>query len=470
MRNVLVVCAVALVCLAAVMPAVADVKPMALFSDGAVLQQGVPIPVWGTAPDGEKVTVSIGANKASAVANDGKWMVRLKAMKAGGPHTMTIAGANSIELKDVYVGEVWICSGQSNMEWPLKQTTTGPEAVAASADPMLHLFTVPHNPQSAPITDVVGGWSAAAPETTPDFSAVGYYFGRELRKALGVPVGLIDSSFGGTPAQSWATREALDEVPALKYYLDASYPGKGAHQPTSLYNGMIAPLVPYGIRGAIWYQGESNAGAAFEYRTLFPTMINSWRKVWGLGDFPFYFVQLAPFKKIVTEPGDSAWAELREAQLLTTRSCRNTGMAVITDVGDESDIHPKQKEPVGQRLALLAQAMTYKRKIDCCGPCLKSMKVKEDRAFLYFDCARGGLVAKGGDLTGFALAGDDQKYYNARATISGEAVVVSCPEVSKPVAVRYGWADCPVVNLFNKAGIPASPFRTDDFPMVTKPK
>jgi sialate O-acetylesterase len=233
---------------------------------------------------------------------------------------------------------------------------------------------------------------------------------------------------------------------------------------------MIAPLVPYAIRGAIWYQGESNAGRAYEYRTLFPAMIRNWRDAWGQGDFPFLFVQLAPFMKIVTEPGESAWAELREAQLLTTRTVPNTAQAVITDVGDEDDIHPKQKEPVGKRLALAALALAYGRDVVYSGPDYQRMKVEGDRAVLSFKHVGEGLEARGGPLKGFAIAGTDRKWVNGEAEIQGDRVVVWSPQVKGPVAVRYGWANYPLGNLWNKDGLPASPFRTDDFPLTTEPK
>lgn len=482
--------------------AFAEVKPHALFSDNAVLQQGVSVPVWGTANDGEKVTVKFEGQEVSTTAQGGKWMVRLKPLKAGGPFTMTIAGENTIELKNVLVGEVWVCSGQSNMQWPVSASANPQETIANSKDPMLRLFTVPRQATPEPLSDVRGNWVECAPETVPGFSAVGYFFGRDLRKALNVPVGLINTSYGGTPAEAWTNRRALEAIPELRGMVDqyaqavknfpqllerhkeavekAKVEGKepprapvdpmrSPHSPGGLYNAMIAPLIPYAIKGVIWYQGESNAGRAYQYRTLFPAMIRNWREDWGQGDFPFLFVQLAPFMKIVTEPEESAWAELREAQLLTLKTPK-TGMAVTTDVGDPNDIHPKQKEPVGARLALAARHIAYGERIVYSGPIYKSMKVEGNKIVLTFDHVGSGLVAKGGDLKGFTIAGEDRKFYNAQAEIKGNTVVVSCPQVERPVAVRYGWANCPVVNLFNKEGLPASPFRTDDFPMVTGPK
>jgi sialate O-acetylesterase len=483
--------------------AFAAVKPHGLFTDNAVLQQGVPVPVWGTASDGEKVTVKLNGQEVSTTAQDGKWMVRLKPLKAGGPFTLTIAGENTIELKNVLVGEVWICSGQSNMQRSVTQSANPQETAANSKDSMLRLFTVQRRAADAPESDLrQGNWSECAPDTVPSFSAVAYFFGRDLRKALNVPVGLISTNVGGTPAEAWTRRGVLESDPMLRGYLERhelavknypqalerfreaeakakaegkqpprppADPAQSAQRPCGLYNAMIAPLIPYAIKGAIWYQGESNAGRAYEYRTLFPAMIRNWREDWKQGDFSFLFVQLAPFMQIVSEPQESAWAELREAQLLTLKTPK-TGMAVITDAGDPNDIHPKQKEPVGARLALAARRIAYGERIVHSGPIYRSMKVEGNKVTLTFNNVGGGLVAKDGELKGFAIAGEDKKFVNAQAEIQGNTVVVWSSQIEHPVAVRYGWANCPVVNLFNKAGLPASPFRTDDFPMVTGPK
>jgi sialate O-acetylesterase len=344
------------------------------------------------------------------------------------------------------------------------------------------------------------------------FSAVAYFFGRDLAKTLDVPIGLIHTSWGGTPAEAWTSRAALLAEPSLKYmpereahaladypkaidrYIDGlkkyketvseavahgqDFPPPPAPPSTpvhawasaTLYNGMIASIIPYAIRGAIWYQGESNAGRAYEYRTLLPAMIRNWRTDWKQGDFPFLIVQLAPFMKIEAEPKESAWAELREAQLYTTQTVLNAAQAVITDVGDETDIHPRWKEPVGARLALAARALAYGEKIEYAGPVYKSMRVDGNKAVLSFDHVGGGLVAKGGPLVGFTLAGEDRKFVKAEAEIQDDRVVVWSEKVSKPVAVRFGWANYPVVNLWNKDGLPATPFRTDHFPMTTGPQ
>jgi sialate O-acetylesterase len=441
------------------LPARADVKPHALVGDGMVLQQGVGCPVWGTAEPGEKVTVEVSADKGArgdATADkDGKWLVKLPKMTAGGPYTMTITGKNKVTLNDVYVGEVWVCSGQSNMEWRLDKCADANQHIESSKNPKLRLFTVPRKQADEPQADVAGKWVECGPDTVKPFSGVAYFFGRDLQKALGVPVGLIHSSVGGTASEQWTSMKVLDAHPEHK--------GKHAGQ-AKLYNGMIAPLIPFAIKGAIWYQGESNAGRAELYRTGFPLMIKNWRDDWGQGDFPFLFVQLAPYEKAV---GD--WPRLREAQLMALK-VPNTAMAVITDVGEKNDIHPPRKEPVGARLALAARAVAYQEKIEYFGPLFDKMQADGDKAVLSFTHVGKGLECKGETLTGFTVAGEDKVFHEAKAEIKGDKVVVTCDKVHKPVAVRFGWANYPVVNLWNKDGLPASPFRTDDWPKEAAPK
>jgi sialate O-acetylesterase len=476
----------------------ADVAPNSLFSDGAVLQQGIAVPVWGTGQDGEKVTVKFADQTATTTVKDGRWMVRLKPLKAGGPFTLTISGNNTVTINDVLVGEVWLCSGQSNMAFGLSRADNGPETIAAAADPQLRLFTVPRAAKDAPEQDAAGSWKASTPESATNFSAVAWFFGRDLRRALKVPVGLIHSSVGGTPAEAWTSRGTLESDPQLKRILDEhdrkarvsdpeaaaqrrqkarekrqaevakakaegkqppratkapADPRQSVGRPSGLYNGMIAPLQPYALAGVIWYQGEANAGRAAEYQRLFPAMIQNWRQAWGQGDFPFLFVQIAPHEKMTPE--------IREAQLLCWQKVPRTAMAVTIDVGNEKDIHPKQKEPVGHRLALAARAIAYGEKIEYSGPVYASMRVDGSRAVLSFTHTDGGLVAKGGDLKGFSIAGEDGSFVPATAAIEGDKVVVSSSSVTKPLAVRYGWAFAPDANLFNKEGLPATPFRTD---------
>jgi sialate O-acetylesterase len=495
----------------------ADVTLATIFTDHAVLQRDKSIPVWGTADPGESVRVGLNNetnSSAMATANgEGRWLAQLPPLPAGGPYTLTVQGKNRVQLKDVLIGEVWICSGQSNMEWQLKNSFEAQKDIAAAANPKIRLFTVTKATALGPQDKVRGDWKECTPETAPSFSAVGYYFGRDLQKALDVPVGLIHTSWGGTPAQAWTSKEALEASPALKHYnaeladrvakyepakAKADYeealkkyteaaakareegkpaprrptqpqsPEKSPNGAAVLYNAMIAPLVPYGIRGAIWYQGESNAGRAYEYQTLFTAMIQDWRARWKQGDFPFLCVQLAPFRKIVNEPTDSDWAELRDAQLFATKKLSHVGMAVITDVGEENDIHPRKKEPVGARLALLARKMAYGQDIVAMGPAYKKMRTEGNRAVLTFDNVGAGLESRGPKLTGFTIAGSDRVFHNADAEFRGDTVIVSSPSVEKPVAVRFGWANYPVVNFWNKDGLPATPFRTDSWPGVTQ--
>jgi sialate O-acetylesterase len=439
----------------------ADVKLNPLFSDGAVLQRGQVVPIWGTADDGEKVTVEFGKQKVSSTAKDGKWRVDLKSLEAGGPFTMKISGNNTIEIKDLLVGEVWVCSGQSNMEWKLSQVDPKKEEQAKANFPMVRMFTVKRATAVEPQTEHEGAWKPSTPENVGNFSAVGYFFALDLHGKLGVPIGMVSSSWGGTPAQAWTSIEGLEGHTELKGYADGAHSlkskppekGPGPNQPTSLYNGMIAPIVPYAMKGVIWYQGESNAGQSKQYQTLFPAMIADWRNKWKQGNFPFFFVQIAPFKG---QP-----PEIREAQLLTLSKSKNTAMTVTMDVGDANDIHPIAKQPVGHRLALAARALTYGEKIEYSGPLFKEMKVSGDAIELSFNHVGGGLVAKDGELKGFTIAGEDKIFVPAKAEIKGDKVVVSADGVKSPKAVRYGWANVPDVNLFNKEDLPASPFRTD---------
>jgi sialate O-acetylesterase len=443
----------------------ADVKPHPLFSDNGVLQAGKQIPVWGTADEGEEVTVTLtvgsSISTAKATAKDGKFMVKLDKLAAGNTSgELTFKGKNTVTAKNILVGEVWVCGGQSNMEWSVNGSADPQKTKEGAKNSSLRRFKVPHRASPKPETTLTGKWEECTPESVGGWTAVGYFFARDVNKALNVPVGLIDDNWGGTIAEAWMPEKHLADHSELKALIKP-IDGKNPNVACALYNGMIHPIQPYAIAGAIWYQGESNAGRAAQYRTLFPLTIQSWRDTWGQGDFPFLFVQLAPFMKIEPEPKESAWAALREAQLMTSQKVKNTAIAVITDVGDEKDIHPKQKEPVGHRLALAALALAYGKKVDYLGPEFDSMKVDGNKAILSFKNLGGGLVCKGDKLTGFAIAGEDHKFVNADAVIQDDKVVVSSPNVAKPVAVRFGWANYPVVNLWNRAGLPASPFRTD---------
>jgi sialate O-acetylesterase len=474
-------CAAALLSAAVLVPhARANVIPNPLFGDGMVLQQGMKCPVWGKAAPEEEVKVRFKGQgepveEKTTASKDGKWRVDLPAQKAGGPYTLSIEGKNKVIFNNVYVGEVWVCSGQSNMEWPVMASAGSQATINASRNSKIRLFTVNRKVSDKPVDtlDVLPGsrgtWLECGPGTVGGFSAVAYHFGKHLQEKRNVPIGLIHTSWGGTIAEAWTPREALEANADLKGLLPKSpiQPGN-QNQGTVLWNGMIAPLVPFGIKGAIWYQGESNAGRAYEYRTLFPTMIKGWRDSWKQGEFPFLFVQLASFMKQEWRPTESAWAELRDAQLHTSLTVPNTGMAVITDVGDNEDIHPKDKATVGNRLALAARALAYEEKIEYSGPVFKSLSTDGQKAVLTFTHTGKGLDdSVGTALIGFTIAGEDHKFYTAHAEIQKDKVVVWSNNVQKPVAVRYGWANYPLIDLWNKDGLPASPFRTDDFPGVT---
>ncbi len=628
----------------------------AIFGSNMVLQQGIIIPFWGKAAPGGKVTVILDKQKKSIIVpKEGRWRINFPPMDAGGPFTVQVIGQDTITYENVKVGEVWVCSGQSNMEMPLAgwgEIDNFEEEIANANFPDIHLFTVKRAMSVRPLDDVdSAAWQVCSPQTIPLFSATAYFFGRYLNRTLGIPIGLIHSSWGGTMAEAWTSAGSLRELedfaavvdsmqtgadtleqlvkeyeqklarwqkmldektkaargsspawespdldtkdwkymnlPVLwekaglpgydgivwfrkeitvpddmrgkdlllhlgpiddcdvtwfngskigqidqyneprNYKIPAALvkPGKNmlavqildtgggggiwgdpaemfleaagskpvslggiwkykpalelqalpqrpqspesANRPTVLYNAMIHPLVPYGIRGAIWYQGESNAGRAYQYRSLFKTLIRDWRTNWALGDFPFIFTQLANYMQANPQPGESDWAELREAQLMAL-SLPNTGMAVTIDIGNADDIHPKNKQDVGKRLALNALNKVYgKQDIVPCGPVYKSMAIEDNKIRLSFDYTDGGLVAKGDRLQGFAVAGEDKKFVWADAVIDGETVVVSSPNVASPVAVRYAWAANPICTLYNKADLPATPFRTDDWPGIT---
>jgi len=462
----------------AAVPLRANVQPNPLFSSGAVLQRDVPVPVWGTADEGEAVTVEFGGKTVSTAAKDGKWMVKLPAMSANAqPQTLTIKGKNTVAVDGVLVGDVWMCSGQSNMAFRLDQADKGAEEVARSANPLLHLFHVPRITEDKPQTSVNAAWKECGPESSADFSAVAYFFGRDLVKDLKIPVGLILSAVGGTPAEAWTSDSAMRAHPELKGIFERQEnaekefsektvglekdagkrkpkdPGQSSHRPSGLFNGMIAPIIPYAIRGAIWYQGEANREYGKEYQTLFPTLIADWRQRWGLGDFPFLFVQITPNERMTPE--------IREAQLLVWKKTANTAMVVTMDCGNATNIHSPFKEPVGKRLALAAMALAYGSKGEYSGPTYESFKIKGQEAVVEFSHVGGGLFAKDGELRGFTIAGADKNFVPATARIEGATVVVSSPQVTSPVAVRYGWEKVPDVNLYNKEGLPGSPFRTD---------
>jgi sialate O-acetylesterase len=622
----------------------AEIRPNSLFSDNAVLQRDQSVPVWGTAREGEKVSVEFAGQKVSGVAKDGKWMVRLHPLAAGGPFDMVIAGEdNSMTLTNILVGDVWVASGQSNMQDPLGPSWWAAPVknwqaeVAAANFPQIRQFKVPMVAASRPQADVDGAWSVCSPQTVPAFTAAGYFFARDLQQTTKAPVGILFSAWGGTVAEAWTSGESLERVPdftngvaAIMAADPAAYPriladwyrtndpgsaaqpawsdpgfvasdwktmklptywqhadlpgfngivwfrkvidlpavwdGKGGslhldtiddqdttwvngvqvgamalfsdvrdyhvpagvlkagrnvisirvldtgglggicgrgknmklelagsedvapvllagdwqyrattalaklpavpanpagnpNVPTVLYNAMVAPLVPFAMKGVVWYQGESNDDTdhtfhrTTQYRTLFPLLISDWRQHWGQGDFPFLFVQVAPYRDLTPR--------IREAQLMALKRTKNTAMVVLMDAGEAANIHPANKQVVGERLALAARALAYGEKIEYSGPIFKNMKVKGNKVVLQFDHVGAGLLAKDGELKGFVVAGADKAFVPAQAEIVGKTVVVSSGQVAAPAAVRYGWENIPDVNLFNQAGLPASPFRTD---------
>ena len=485
----------------------AQVKPNVIFSDNMVLQRNVVVPVWGTAKDGETVIVEFAGHKQSSIAKDGKWMVKLNPLKEGGPFSMTIKSSNTITIKNILVGEVWICSGQSNMERQLGPRSGQPlidnwliEAADGVNYPNMREFAVAHIPATSPISEVKAKWIVCDSVTVKNFSAVGYFFGRVLYKKLNIPIGLIHTSWGGTAAEKWTSRETLEAYPELKPIVEAydkalkNYPdtlqkymanetqlfanwiadtliAKQNNKPFprkpsppinpeksgdcgGLYNGMIAPLMPYAFKGVIWYQGEANSGRAKQYRTLFPAMITDWRSKWQQGNFPFLFVQLAP------QSGNTP--DLREAQMMTMQKTPNTAMVVTTDCVDSTfNLHPSQKRPVGERLALAAMALAYGEKIEYSGPIYQSLKIEGNKIILSFTHAGSGLLAKDGELKGFTIAGSNKKLVPAKAEIKGNTIIVFADEVANPVAVRFGFINKAVTNLYNREGLPASPFRTD---------
>ena len=636
-------------------PPAEQVNLFPLFSDHMVFQQNQPIVVWGTAGNAGQVTVELAGKSASSRADDnGRWRVELDAMPAGGPFELTVKGQETQSLRDVMIGEVWVCSGQSNMEWPVSRANHAEQEIAAARYDNLRLFTVKKN-TSATLIDTIDtdGWQRCTPETVPGFSAVGYFFGRHLIQNLDVTVGLIHTSWGGTPSEAWTSGGSLQELPQFsKLFSDsgmtsasqarldsifqkalaewavavdkkidnemgdesqawqersfddsewtpmilptlweesglANYDGlvlfrktidlpddwagqkvvlelgkiddqditwfngvkvgntqrhdqkrvysvprqlvrggknviavqvndtggggglygpeewmwlksddqnpvsvsgpwkykaiahrrdlprvpsmtRSQNTPTFLYNAMIHPLLQFPVQGAIWYQGESNASRAQEYRTLFPLMIRDWRKSWQDDSLDFYFVQLANFKERNLQPVESDWAELREAQALAL-DLPLTGMAVTIDIGQADDIHPRNKQDVGKRLALNALHTTYDQDIVPSGPIYRDMKIEGSEIHLSFDHVAKGLVTPANEpLLGFSIAGQDRRFVWADAHIQGEKVVVSSPQVAEPLAVRYAWSDNPACNLYNSANLPALPFRTDDWPGITR--
>lgn len=478
-----------LVCLSQA-TALADITLPKLFSDHMVLQRNSSVPVWGTASPGEKLKVSFGDVEYKVTANpSGDWSTLVKTGAAGGPFELKVSSEDS-ELKvgftDVMVGDVWICSGQSNMNWPVEKALN-PETEIEKAKnfPSVRLFSIETSASPKPLEDfgVVKPWAVCAPDSVKDFSAVGYFFGRELSKKLeDVPIGLINSSWGGTRCEAWTSREALEEVeslaPLLKHWDDQKETVTSRNHPANIYNAMVNPMTRFPIRGFIWYQGEANVGRGHQYATLFPTLIGDWRKRFGSPSLPFYFVQLAPYQ--YSGRGENALQELWDAQLQTAQKVSGTGMVVTTDVGNLTDVHPRNKQAVGQRLALMALKDEYGTEIsddpiesEACSPLFESISKSGAQVRVTFRNTGKSLRLQNQDTTlkGFTLCGEDGVFHPAVATIMDEVVVeLICAKVPEPKEVRYGWGPDFEMNLTNDAGLPASPFRTDDFPLESEGK
>lgn len=445
----------------AAMPVQGDVKLPAIFGHHMVLQRAAKIPVWGTADAGEKVTVKGAGQEQSTVADEsGKWRLALEPIESKAPFELIVTGKNAITFRDVLVGEVWLCSGQSNMGFALLSASNGAEAIKSADRPTMRLFNVGRNYPEQPQAEMTGEWEVCTPETARDFSAVAYFFGSELQDNLQLPIGLIESSWGGTRAEAWMPRPTFD---ALKLPYEPQWTHRWLNPPPNdkprpyqgpglLYNGMIAPFAGYAMRGAIWYQGETNTAYGEHYRDVLAALITSWRDAWGQGDFPFLVVQLANLENT------RFWPTLRAGQAQVAKELPNVGLAVTIDIGESKDIHPKAKQPVGHRLAVAARKIAYGQDIPHAGPTLKSMRIEESSAVIDFDHVYGGLIAKGGDLQGFEIASDDGKFVPAAAKIHGAQVRVSAESVASPKAVRYGWANDPACTLYNAADLPAAPF------------
>lgn len=466
-------------------------KLASVFGDHMVLQRGVKVPVWGKAGAEQWLAVRFRHDTYRTRADEnGDWRVDIGPYEPGPPDDLWVTSAGVKRLKDVLVGDVWLCSGQSNMEWPVRLSNDAEREVPNAAHSQLRLFRVAHKPADEPMRQVEGSWQLCSPETIPDFSAVAYSFGRELQVSLDVPIGLIQSTWGGTPAEAWTSREGLaarDELGPILESWDAAAADfakqlsaweqasvaaqeKGDEPPprpqredrdqaaSALYNGMIAPLVPAALRGVIWYQGESNASRAYEYRALFTALIEDWRRVLG-AELPFYFVQLANFK--TDDP--ASWAELREAQTMAL-ALPHTGMAVTIDIGNPTDIHPRNKQEVGRRLALWALSDSYGKELVCSGPLFTWHEIEGASIRVHFTYAGGGLTTRGGAAPqGFEVASADGDFVPAEATIDGATIVVKSDAVPEPAHVRYAWTDNPEnANVVNRERLPASPFRTDE--------
>lgn len=447
-------------------PSFGNVTLPAIFGDHMVLQQNAEAAIWGWAKPGEKVKIVCSWSQDTVEANPNnlaRWQATIKTPAAGGPHKITVQGYNKIEINDILIGEVWFCSGQSNMEWtPRAGIDNGEDEIDNANYPEIRFFSVDHRTADHPQLDISGQWKVCSPETMVDFSAVAYFFGREIHGGLEAPVGLINSSWGGTPAEVWMNADVINHdegftAASKKVSQTPWWP----YAPGQAFNAMVAPIIPFRIAGSLWYQGESNVADPANYERLLPALIQNWRNEWGY-EFPFYYVQIAPFNYGRKYEG----VLLRDAQrkaMITP----NTGMIVVSDIGNTTDIHPRNKQDVGKRLANWALSKTYgKQDIAFSGPLYRTMEVEKNRIRLFFDHADNGLAAKGKELTHFEIAGEDKKFIPAKATINSNTIIVEAKGLKSPVAVRFAWDNMAEPNLFNKEGLPASSFRTDDWEII----
>ena len=468
-RNLVYLVATLLVLAISTVLVNAEIKLPAIFGDNMVLQQQSDVAIWGKAGKNASVSVSTSWNHKSYSTNasaDGTWKVKVQTPKAGGPFEVTVSDGKSIKLKNVLIGEVWVCSGQSNMEMPVKGFNNQPvvgsgEAIAFSSNPGIRLFTVKKATSLVPLDDFTGSWILCEPENVMNFSATGYFFGLMLNKALHVPVGLISTNWGGTRIEPWISESGCKNFDWVKIPDKKPVENLSQQTPTVLFNAMINPIVGYGIKGAIWYQGESNRNEATEYQKLMPGLIENWRSLWGIGDFSFFYMQIAPFDY---GPTGLSSAYLREAQLNAAGALKNIGMACIMDIGEKDCIHPSRKEIGSRRLAMLALEKTYGIKgVNGQSPTYKEMKVNGPTVQLTFNNASGGLTSFGKELSCFEIAGANKRFFPAKAFIMGTGVTLFCPSVPVPVAVRYAFQDFVIGDLFGTDGLPVSSFRTDDW-------
>ena len=478
--------------------AMAEVKLPNIFTDSMVLQQKQENRIWGKDNPGQAVTISVGETKLTATTDAaGNWEAKLPAMEVGAPLTITVVGSSTKTISDVLVGEVWVCSGQSNMQWSVAQSNDPDLERLAANYPNIRMINFPQTGSQEPIwSHDDRKWKVCNPENVPQFSAVGYFFARQIHQTTGVPIGMVNNAWGGSACEAWVNPELLKSDGRFNKMMDnwsanaarfktlsdkkdrskeeedqlknLGNQMRGNQRPANIYNGVLKSHLGYGIKGAIWYQGESNASRAYQYRELFPLMIKNWRERWGQGDFPFYYVQLADFKNENPTPGESDWAELREAQTMTMDRLPNVGEAVIIDLGEGKDIHPRNKLGVGMRLAAWALANQYGLEVPHRSPRYREMKIEGDKAILSFAHVEGWRPFDVPAPLGFTIAGEDKVFHSAAAKILPDGrIEVSSPSVPKPLAVRYAWADNPVVNLYSNQDFPLTPFRTDDWQGIT---